>query len=64
MTVEGNFIINVTIDFVWLYLTSFQALPGAFPSVVVGAVRALFDKITNMDMECRSRLILWFSHHL
>ncbi|XP_078160331.1 ARM repeat superfamily protein [Carex rostrata] len=41
-----------------------KALPGAFPAVVVGAVRALFDKITNMDMECRSRLILWFSHHL
>ncbi|KAJ3683742.1 hypothetical protein LUZ60_013969 [Juncus effusus] len=41
-----------------------KALPGAFPAVVVGAVRALFDKITNMDMECRNRLILWFSHHL
>ncbi|KAJ3699924.1 hypothetical protein LUZ61_003629 [Rhynchospora tenuis] len=41
-----------------------KALPGAFPAVVVGAVRALFDKISNMDMECRSRLILWFSHHL
>ncbi|GJN31443.1 hypothetical protein PR202_gb19843 [Eleusine coracana subsp. coracana] len=41
-----------------------KALPGAFPSVVVGAVHALFDRISNMDMECRTRLILWFSHHL
>ncbi|PUZ41115.1 hypothetical protein GQ55_9G478100 [Panicum hallii var. hallii] len=41
-----------------------KALPGAFPSVVVGAVHALFDRISNMDMECRTRLILWFAHHL
>jgi len=41
-----------------------KALPGAFPSVVVGAVHVLFDRISNMDMECRTRLILWFSHHL
>ncbi|CAD6203621.1 unnamed protein product [Miscanthus lutarioriparius] len=41
-----------------------KALPGAFPSVVVGAVHALFDRISIMDMECRTRLILWFSHHL
>ncbi|KAL6902082.1 hypothetical protein ACP4OV_004958 [Aristida adscensionis] len=41
-----------------------KALPGAFPSVVVGAVHALFERISNMDMECRTRLILWFSHHL
>ncbi|XP_072147144.1 nuclear cap-binding protein subunit 1 isoform X4 [Setaria viridis] len=41
-----------------------KALPGAFPSVVVGAVHALFDRISKMDMECRTRLILWFSHHL
>ncbi|XP_073273142.1 nuclear cap-binding protein subunit 1-like isoform X2 [Primulina huaijiensis] len=41
-----------------------KALPGAFPSVVAGAVRALFDKIADLDMECRTRLILWFSHHL
>ncbi|ONK68418.1 uncharacterized protein A4U43_C05F11300 [Asparagus officinalis] len=41
-----------------------KAIPGAFPSVVIGAVRALFDRISDMDMECRTRLILWFSHHL
>ncbi|CAA6654249.1 unnamed protein product [Spirodela intermedia] len=41
-----------------------KALPGAFPSVVAGAVRALFDRIADLDMECRSRLICWFSHHL
>uniref|UniRef100_A0A0D9VTY5 Nuclear cap-binding protein subunit 1 n=1 Tax=Leersia perrieri TaxID=77586 RepID=A0A0D9VTY5_9ORYZ len=41
-----------------------KALPAAFPSVVIGAVHALFDRISNMDMECRTRLILWFSHHL
>ncbi|MBA0752712.1 hypothetical protein Gogos_001517, partial [Gossypium gossypioides] len=40
-----------------------KALPGAFPAVVAGAVRALFDKIADLDMECRTRLILWFSHH-
>ncbi|RXH83915.1 hypothetical protein DVH24_013160 [Malus domestica] len=41
-----------------------KALPGAFPAVVAGAVRALFDKIADLDMECQTRLILWFSHHL
>ncbi|KAG9143898.1 hypothetical protein Leryth_016096 [Lithospermum erythrorhizon] len=41
-----------------------KALPGAFPAVVAGAVRALFDKIADLDMECRTRLILWFAHHL
>ncbi|KAF7801834.1 nuclear cap-binding protein subunit 1 [Senna tora] len=41
-----------------------KALPGAFPAVVAGAVRALFEKIVDLDMECRIRLILWFSHHL
>ncbi|KAI5673752.1 hypothetical protein M9H77_14116 [Catharanthus roseus] len=41
-----------------------KALPGAFPAVVAGAVRALFEKIGDLDMECRTRLILWFSHHL
>ncbi|KAK4484935.1 hypothetical protein RD792_007540 [Penstemon davidsonii] len=41
-----------------------KALPGAFPAVIAGAVRALFDKIADLDMECRTRLILWFSHHL
>lgn len=41
-----------------------KALPGAFPAVVAGAVRALFDKIAELDTECRARLILWFSHHL
>lgn len=41
-----------------------KALPGAFPAVVAGAVRALFEKIDDLDMECRIRLILWFSHHL
>ncbi|XP_022988026.1 nuclear cap-binding protein subunit 1-like [Cucurbita maxima] len=41
-----------------------KALPGAFPAVVAGAVRALFEKIADLDMECRIRLILWFSHHL
>ncbi|KAJ9562715.1 hypothetical protein OSB04_007875 [Centaurea solstitialis] len=41
-----------------------KSLPGAFPAVVAGAVRALFDRIGELDMECRTRLILWFSHHL
>ncbi|KAL5983841.1 Nucleic acid dioxygenase ALKBH1 [Asimina triloba] len=41
-----------------------EALPGAFPAVVAGAVRSLFEKIADLDMECRTRLILWFSHHL
>ncbi|KAF6142693.1 hypothetical protein GIB67_015179 [Kingdonia uniflora] len=41
-----------------------KALPGAFPSVVAGAVRTLFERISEMDMECRMRLVLWFSHHL
>ncbi|WOK93579.1 ABH1 [Canna indica] len=41
-----------------------KALPGAFPAVVAGAVRALFDRIADLDMDCRTRLILWFSHHL
>ncbi|CAM8952918.1 unnamed protein product [Rhodiola kirilowii] len=41
-----------------------KALPGAFPAVVAGAVRSLFDKIAYLDTECRTRLILWFSHHL
>ncbi|KAK9146885.1 hypothetical protein Sjap_006788 [Stephania japonica] len=41
-----------------------KALPGAFPAVVAGAVRALFEKIADLDMECRTRLVLWFSHHL
>ncbi|KAK7336150.1 hypothetical protein VNO77_16683 [Canavalia gladiata] len=41
-----------------------KALPGAFPAVIAGAVRALFEKIADLDMECRTRLILWFSHHL
>uniref|UniRef100_A0A7N0THA5 Nuclear cap-binding protein subunit 1 n=1 Tax=Kalanchoe fedtschenkoi TaxID=63787 RepID=A0A7N0THA5_KALFE len=41
-----------------------KALPGAFPAVVAGAVRTLFDKIAYLDTECRTRLILWFSHHL
>lgn len=41
-----------------------KSLPGAFPAVVAGAVRALFDRISELDMECRTRLILWFSHHL
>ncbi|KAG4940391.1 hypothetical protein JHK87_044262 [Glycine soja] len=41
-----------------------EALPGAFPAVVAGAVRTLFERIADLDMECRTRLILWFSHHL
>lgn len=41
-----------------------KALPGAFPGVVAGAVRALFEKIADLDTECQTRLILWFSHHL
>lgn len=41
-----------------------KALPGAFPGVVAGAVRALFNKMAYMDMECRTRLIFWFSQHL
>nr|VDD28804.1 unnamed protein product [Brassica oleracea] len=35
-----------------------QALPGAFPAVVAGAVRALFEKISDLDMDSRTRLIL------
>jgi len=64
-----NFImISVSLN-VWCLLLSNlvamqQALPGAFPAVVAGAVRALFEKIADLDMECRTRLILWFSHHL
>lgn len=41
-----------------------KALPGAFPAVTAGAVRALFERIGDLDLECRHRLILWFSHHL
>lgn len=41
-----------------------KALPGAFPTVVAGAVRALFNKIGDLDIECRTRLIHWFAHHL
>ncbi|WZZ85495.1 hypothetical protein YC2023_114074 [Brassica napus] len=48
----------------WKLDSDFHALPGAFPAVVAGAVRALFEKISDLDMESRTRLILWFSHHL
>ncbi|XP_038709116.1 nuclear cap-binding protein subunit 1-like isoform X1 [Tripterygium wilfordii] len=41
-----------------------KALPGAFPAVVAGAVRSLFEKMADIDMECQTRLVLWFSHHL
>ncbi|XP_068659456.1 nuclear cap-binding protein subunit 1 isoform X2 [Aristolochia californica] len=41
-----------------------KALPGAFPAVVAAAVRSLFERIVDLDMDCRTRLILWFSHHL
>ncbi|GLT51049.1 hypothetical protein SLA2020_244960 [Shorea laevis] len=41
-----------------------KALPGAFPAVIAGAVQALFEKIADLDVECRTQLILWFSHHL
>ncbi|CAM6096308.1 unnamed protein product [Calypogeia fissa] len=41
-----------------------KALPGAFPAVVAGAVRILFDKVGDMDVECRIRLVQWLSHHL
>lgn len=41
-----------------------KALPGAFPTVVAGAVRALFNRIGDLDVECRTRLVLWFAHHL
>ncbi|KAH7278662.1 hypothetical protein KP509_38G051300 [Ceratopteris richardii] len=41
-----------------------KALPGAFPTVVAGAVRALFSKMDDLDIECRTRLIHWFAHHL
>uniref|UniRef100_A0A804J218 ABH1 n=1 Tax=Musa acuminata subsp. malaccensis TaxID=214687 RepID=A0A804J218_MUSAM len=47
-----------------LITDSLTALPGAFPAVVAGAVRSLFNRIGDLDMECRTRLILWFSHHL
>ncbi|KAH9741532.1 nuclear cap-binding protein subunit 1 [Citrus sinensis] len=62
------YMVNLPVPFRYEYLmaeTIFsQALPGAFPAVVAGAVRALFDKIADLDMECRIRFILWFSHHL
>jgi nuclear cap-binding protein subunit 1 len=41
-----------------------KALPGAFPAVVAGAVRALFSRVVLMDVECRTRLVQWLSHHL
>lgn len=41
-----------------------KALPGAFPAVVAGAVRALFKRVGEMDVECRTRLVQWLSHHL
>ena len=41
-----------------------KALPGAFPAVVAGAVRALFSRVAEMDVECRTRLVQWLSHHL
>lgn len=41
-----------------------KALPGAFPAVVAGAVRALFNRVAEMDVECRTRLVQWLSHHL
>ncbi|KAG0594688.1 hypothetical protein M758_UG099900 [Ceratodon purpureus] len=41
-----------------------KALPGAFPAVVAGAVRALFKRVSEMDVECRTRLVQWLSHHL
>ncbi|KAG6549752.1 hypothetical protein Mapa_008732 [Marchantia paleacea] len=41
-----------------------KALPGAFPAVVAGAVRSLFAKVGDMDVECRTRLVQWLSHHL
>ncbi|KAH9790036.1 nuclear cap-binding protein subunit 1 [Citrus sinensis] len=62
------YMVNLPVPFRYEYLmaeTIFsQALPGAFPAVVAGAVRALFEKIADLDMECRIRFILWFSHHL
>ncbi|CAK7331146.1 unnamed protein product [Dovyalis caffra] len=64
----ASFMVGLPVPFRYDYLmaeTLFsQALPGAFPGVVAGAVRALFEKIADLDMECRTRLILWFSHHL
>eukprot|EP00850_Spirogloea_muscicola_P016263 SM000131S26693 [mRNA] locus=s131:30273:35576:- [translate_table: standard] len=41
-----------------------KALPGAFPPVVASAVRALFHRMVDLDVECRSRLVQWLSHHL
>ncbi|KAL3701469.1 hypothetical protein R1sor_019491 [Riccia sorocarpa] len=41
-----------------------KALPGAFPAVVAGAVRSLFARVADMDVECRTRLVQWLSHHL
>ncbi|KAL9455103.1 hypothetical protein AB3S75_010500 [Citrus x aurantiifolia] len=53
-----------TIYYTLVIMDLCKALPGAFPAVVAGAVRALFEKIADLDMECRIRFILWFSHHL
>lgn len=41
-----------------------KALPGAFPAVVAGAVRAFFNRMADVDVECRTRLVQWLSHHL
>ncbi|CAI7847139.1 unnamed protein product [Closterium sp. NIES-53] len=41
-----------------------KALPGAFPAVLAGAVRALFSRAAIMDVECRTRVIQWLAHHL
>eukprot|EP00252_Welwitschia_mirabilis_P015711 TRINITY_DN3478_c0_g1_i2.p1 TRINITY_DN3478_c0_g1~~TRINITY_DN3478_c0_g1_i2.p1 ORF type:complete len:578 (+),score=126.15 TRINITY_DN3478_c0_g1_i2:183-1736(+) len=41
-----------------------KALPEAFPAVVARVVRELFNRVADLDVECRTRLVLWFSHHL
>eukprot|EP00271_Cylindrocystis_brebissonii_P014828 TRINITY_DN36413_c0_g1_i1.p1 TRINITY_DN36413_c0_g1~~TRINITY_DN36413_c0_g1_i1.p1 ORF type:complete len:998 (+),score=280.61 TRINITY_DN36413_c0_g1_i1:180-3173(+) len=41
-----------------------KALPGAFPSVVASAVKLLFERVGECDVECRWRLVQWLSHHL
>ncbi|KAG4938294.1 hypothetical protein JHK86_044435 [Glycine max] len=55
----ASFMVGLPVSFRYEYLmaeTIFsQALPGAFPAVVAGAVRTLFERIADLDMECRTQ---------
>ncbi|EFJ16788.1 hypothetical protein SELMODRAFT_115849 [Selaginella moellendorffii] len=41
-----------------------KALPGSFPGLLAAVVRNLFSRISELDVECRSRLSTWLSHHM